>query len=266
MRTQIKLNSVIPHGVGSGPESGAIDLIYTFLLDKFGQSIYSYISINQIGSELNEFVMKESGKNIHVNIRYPTYDNFETMSVDEKNKIRLEVVHSGLLRIADYDKKLSAEKLEEIKREVLNKNFSFEFDLKIFKNKKNASLIAKITVQPGMDKFDYFLLIEESGNEICKILIYKGRTNIFYFDQLFNVGKWKNDEELIITGKEKQIQLRVFIDRCKVEYINLTPYSKPPLFEMFRADISDADRDKAHKDWMHSLPPAIAANVRESEN
>lgn len=212
MKTQVRLNSVVPHGVGSSPESGAIDLIYAFLLHKFDQSIYRYISINQIGTELSEFVMKERGKNVHVNIRYPVYDDFEAKSIDEKNRIRLDVIHSGLLRIADHDKKLNVEKLEAIKREILNKNFSFEFDLRTFRNKNNPSLVAKISVRPEMKSFDYFLSVEEKGIEVCKVLIYKGMTNLFYFDQLFKEGKWKNEKELIITGKEKQIQMRFFID------------------------------------------------------
>lgn len=266
MKTQIRLNSVVPHGVGSSAESGAIDLIYTFLLHEFDQSVYRYISINQIGPDLNECVIKERGKNIHVNICYPVYDDFETKSVDEKNRIRLDVIHSALLRIVEQDKKLDIKKIEAIKREILDKNFSFEFLLKTFVNRKKSSLVAKIIVRPEIKSFDYFLLVEEKGVVICKMLIYKGMTNLSYFDLFFKEGKWRNEKELIITGKEKQVQLHVFIDGCKVENINLTPYSKPPLFEMFRVDISDGDREKAHKDRLHSLPPAIAANVRESEN
>src|SRR5437667_12875436 len=106
MKTQLRLNSVVPHGVGSGSESLALDLIYEFLLREFAQAIYRYISINQIGSELNEFVMKEPGNKIHVNIRYPAHEDFESKSADEKNEIRLDIVHTALLRVAEYDKKL----------------------------------------------------------------------------------------------------------------------------------------------------------------
>ena len=45
MKTQLRLNSVVPHGVGSGFESLALDLIYEFLLSEFGQNFYRWIGI-----------------------------------------------------------------------------------------------------------------------------------------------------------------------------------------------------------------------------
>src|ERR1700683_733173 len=114
MKTGVRLGSVVAHGVG-GPEAAALDLIYFFLLQEFGQALYSHIIINQIGNNLDEFVMKEPGNKIHVNIRYPAYEDFEAKSKDEKNMIMLDVIHSALLRVADYDKKLDIIQLEGIR-------------------------------------------------------------------------------------------------------------------------------------------------------
>ncbi|HTN37622.1 MAG TPA: hypothetical protein VL053_11145, partial [Arachidicoccus sp.] len=75
MITQFRLNSVTAHGV-SGPEAGAIDIIYSYLFKEFGLSIYSYISINQIGDNLDEFVSVKS-KQCHINIKYPTSSDFD---------------------------------------------------------------------------------------------------------------------------------------------------------------------------------------------
>lgn len=265
MKTQLQLGSVGAHTVG-GFEAGAISLIYTFLLEEFKMNVYSDIHVNQIRDDLNELIMKEPGRKIFINIRYPVYDDFETKSVDEKNRIRLDVTHAALLRIADYDKKLDIDKLEAIKNKILQENFSFEFVLKTFINKKNQSLVAKIVVNPQMDRFDYFVSIEESGKEKCKLLLYRGGTTAYYFGYFFKEGKWKNENELIISGKERQVEIHVFIDQCKVEYVNLTPYPKAPLFEMFKTDISKEDKEKAHQDWLHSLPPARAAIIREADN
>lgn len=265
IRTQLRLNSVVPHGVGSGSESLALDLIYAFLLHEFGQDVYRYISINQIGSDLNEFVMKEPGKKIHVNIRYPAHQDFEIKNIDEKNRIRLDVVHAALLRIADFDKKLAVEQLEAIRKKILANNFSFDFVCTSHVNKKASNLTAMIIVHPATDRFDYYVLVQEDKKVKCKLHIYRGRPGLL-FTEFFFYGKWKGKSELIIWGKEKEVEIHILIDECKADFVNLTRYPNPPYFTMMRADISDEDRAKAHQDWKHSLPPAIAAVIRQPNN
>jgi hypothetical protein len=256
------LNSVVPHGV-SGPEAGAIEVIYHFLLPKFKQNVYQCISINQIGDELNEFISREPGNKIHINIKYPAYEDFEKKSVAEKNRIRLDLVHTSLIRIAEYDNKLDKTILEEIKKEILSKDFSFDFVCKTFINRKNRSLIAKIVVRPDMFEFIHYVVIEEYGIEKCKILIYRGMTSSFYFNYFFKNGSWKSENELIISGNRNEIEIRVIIDECKVDFKNLTTYPKPPFFELMKTDITSEEREKARLDWHHSLPPGMAALLRQ---
>jgi len=265
MKTEIRLGSVVAHGVG-GHEAAAIDMIYIFLLHEFGQDIYRRIGINQIGEDLNEFVMKEPGNKVHVNIRYPVYEDFELKSVDEKNRIRLDVIHSALLRIAEYDKKLDTHQLEAIRKKILDYNFSFEFVCKTHVNKKNGNLVAKITVHPEMDRFNYYAIIEESGKVKCRIHIYNGRTGVFFGEEFFSYGKWRGDNEFIIGGKTKEAEIHVLVKECKAEFVNLTRYANPPYFTVMRADISEEDREKAGQDWQHSLPPAVAAVIRQAHN
>ena len=267
MKTHIfRLGSVGAHGVG-GPEAIAIDLMYDFLLQEFEQDMYSHIHINHINDDLNEFVMKEPGNKVHVNIRYPTYEDFEIRSVDEQNRIRLNVVHNGLLRIAEYDKKLEVAKLEAIRNKILKNNFSFDFVYKTHVYKKRPNMIAKIIVHPGNKQFDYYTLVEENGKEKCKVHIYSGLpASIYNFKDFFSLGKWKGENELVITGKANIIETHILIEKCKVEYVNLTPYKNPPLFEVRRAGISEEDREKAHQDWLHSLPPSHAAIIRQAHN
>lgn len=265
MKTQLRLNSVVPHGVGSGSESLALDLIYEFLLYEFGQDVYRYISINQIGSDLNEFVMKEPGNKIHVNIRYPVYEDFESKSVDEKNKIRLDVIHTALLRVVEYDERLVIEQLNAIRKKILDSNFSFYFVCRSYVNKVRPALIGKVIVQPAMDRFDYYVLIEENEREKCKLHIYNGRPGVHFTEFFFN-GKWKGENELIIWGKQKEVEIHVLVSECRAEFVNLTRYDNPPYFTVMRADISEEDREKARQDWQHSLPPAVAAITRQAHN
>lgn len=265
MKTEIRLGSVVPHGVG-GAEAAAMDLIYICLLHEFGQDIYRRIGINQIGEDLNEFVMKEPGNKVHVNIRYPVYDDFELKSVDERNRIRLDIVHSALLRVAEYDKKLDTYQLEAIRKKILDNNFSFEFVFKSHVNKKNGNLVAKITVHPEMDRFNYYAVIEENGKVKCRAPIYSGRTGVFFGEEFFFYGKWKRENEFIIWGKGKEVEIHILVDECRVNFVNLTRYANPPYFTVMRADISEQDREKARRDWQHSLPPAVAAIVRQAHN
>lgn len=230
MKTQFRLNSVVRNGVGSGPESGNIDLIYGYLLDEFGQSYYSYISINQIGDDLKELIMSK-GKNIHINIRYPIYEDFDYKSEREKNLIRLDVVHIALCRIADFDKKFDIEKLNDIKSKILENDFQFYIICKTFVNKNNNSLKAHLVVQPEMRYFNYFVYVESNEIVLCKIFVHSGRTSLYFFDQYFQVGNWKSDNEVIITGKKKEVAVRVLVDTCDIELENLTSDEKQILFE-----------------------------------
>lgn len=265
MKTEIRLGSVVPHGVG-GPEAAAMDLTYICLLHEYGQDIYRRIGINQIGEDLNEFVIKEPGNKIHVNIRYPAHKNFESKSAEEKNKIRLDVIHAALLRVAEYDKKLNVHQLEAIRKKILDNNFSFEFVFKSHINKKNENLVAKISVHPEMARFNYYATIEENGKVKCRVRIYNGQTSVFFGEDFCFYGKWKGENQFIIWGKKKEVEIRILVDECRVDLVNLTRYPNPPYFTVMRADISEQDREKAYEDWKHSLPPAIAAALRRADN
>src|SRR5436190_5429364 len=116
MKTQLRLNSVIPQGV-SGPEAGSINLIYSFLLNEYGQTTYSNISINQIDSNLDELI-KKVGNKIHINIRYDSGLNFQNESFSKKNLIRLELIHTALIRLAVKYKRLDISKLDEIRDKI----------------------------------------------------------------------------------------------------------------------------------------------------
>ena len=263
MKTQLQLNSVVLCGVGSSAGSKAIELIYAILLNRFLQNQYSCISINQIGNELKEFISK-NGRQIHININYPTYEDFNSKSVVEKNRIRLDVIHEALIRIAQEDKKLDIAILEEIKNEILKNNFSFNFIYKTFKHKKK-DLLAEIIVHPEIGEYKFYVLIKESGIVKCNLLIYVGKPGLM-FDSFFSSGSWKNDKEITITGKEKQVEIHINVDTCEVDYLNLTNYKKAPLFQMMRANLSREEEEIAREDWIHSLPPAIASVIRDAKN
>ena len=55
--------------------------------------------------------MKELGNEVHVNIRYPLTKIFETKTNSEKNRIGSDVIHQALIRVAEYDNKLTDENI-----------------------------------------------------------------------------------------------------------------------------------------------------------
>lgn len=260
----LRLGSLGTIHVG-GPEAGALDLIYSYLLQEFQQDIYNHITINHIDDNYNEVIMKERN-NVFINLRYPVPDDFMIMETTQKNKIRLDVIHEALLRINEKYHQLDTTALSQIRQKILDHNFLFDLVYSSYVNSQKPNLVGKVIVQPLIDRFNFYCLIEEGGIEKCKSLIYQGKCTDHYFSNFFAFGQWRSTPEYIISGKEKIIEIHVFPDECKVEYVNLTEYNKPPLFELMRFDISGIEEEKAHLDWLHSMPPDLAAMLREANN
>jgi hypothetical protein len=259
-----RLGSIVPHGVG-GPEAGAIEYIYAVLLHQMGQDHYS-VSVNQVGSDLNEFISKGPGKRVHINTQFPVVDNFNHTDEKEKNLIRLEVIHDSMLRIAEVHHEYDVSKLKEIKQIIIERDFSFEIPVKHFRHPKNKDLIAKIIVKPKMFSFEYFAIIEIKGAEVSRVPFYNGITTFFYLTKFFQKAKWKGENKIILTGQDNIVETHIYFDEGKVEYINLTQYLKPPYFELMKAEKSEADKEKYSKDWKHSLQPHIAAILNYEAN
>lgn len=219
---------------------------------------YDLIIINQIGADLDELILSTGSKKVNINIRYATNELYDNKSISEKNSIRLDIIHTALTRLAVQDKRIDISKLEAIKNRILESNFSFEIVLKEFANPRKNDLTAKIIIQPLEYQFNFFVVIEENGQEKCRLLIYVGKTTDHYFPLFFKFGRWTEDREFIITGKEKEVEFHILIDKCEMKLVNLTKFEKPPLHELMRADISPSDKERAYQDWLHSLPPGAA--------
>jgi len=265
MKKQLfQLESVVKYGVG-GPKAAAISLIYRYLLHREELCFYSRIFINQIGDDLEEFVRKyPSGMSI--NIRYPVFEDYKEKSTNERNLIKLDVIHTALLRLAEKDKRFEVNKLENIKNEILEKNFHFEMGFRKWVNKKKDSLSCILTIAPAEDFFDFHLIVSENDKPVCKVHIYRGKPTDWYIQDLFSKGKWKGTNEFILSGANKEVEIHLNIESCQVTLHNLTSYEKPPYFEMMKASISKEEREEAYADWLHSLPPAHATIIRESQN
>ena len=255
MKTNIiRLVSVISNGAG-GPEAGAINMIYTYLLQEYKQDVYSYIRINQIGDDLEEFILKE-GKGVHINIRYPV-PGFKMMTISEQNLIRLDVVHEALVRIAERERKLDVEILNVIKNRILEQQFLFDFVYKSCINRVETERVGCVIVSPTTDRFDFSLSIIDKGIKICRVPIYSGKPTDYYFADLFSTCKWKGVNQFIVSGKRKEMEIRLNINEKSIEFVNTSGFKAgSPFFELMRAD---ENGEQAWQNYLDSLPPAYAA-------
>lgn len=255
----LRLTSVASHGVG-GVGAPALDLIYSFLLQEFHCDFYSHILVNQIGDDLEEVIIR-NGKARIINIRYSS-ENFESKNATEKYKIRLDIIHNALIRIAVKERKLDVNALEQIRDRILKQDFVFDFEYKQYENKKNQ-LVGKLLIRPFQDKFCYYFSTEKNGELISNILIYEGKCSEHYIGDIFYSGKWISSKEFVIKDKNKEVEMHIFIEDKKIELLNLTKYKKLPYFEMMKASGS---AEEAYKDWLNSLPPGAAGAINYEPN
>ena len=251
-------------GIGL-PEGGCVSLVYGYLLQLFHCDVYRNVIVNQIGVGMNELVLKK-GTYAHVNIQYTINGDFRRMSIDERNRIRLNIIHTAMLRLASEDSRIESSKLESIKETILENNFLFDIPYKSFENKKHPAWIIKVIVRPSEDVFRFFAILEKDSIRKCEILIYSGATTDYYFDYFFSSGKWNGELSFVLFGKKKEQEIHITLEHCKMNVVNLTSYPSPPFFTLLRRDISLEEREKAYKDFHHLLPPAIGGFVDFTPN
>ncbi|MFT3677208.1 MAG: hypothetical protein QM781_15030 [Chitinophagaceae bacterium] len=261
-----RLTSIDHAGVGN-EENGLVDLLYSFLLWKNGLDYYKYILINQIGKDqqIKEVVQIKNGR-VHVNLIYTTEKNFDQLDDYRKNTIKVDIIHEGLQRLSKVDPRFSDELLNKIRGQIISKNFSVELE-SIGKNSPfDKEVSGKMVILPTPKYFDYYLLIKNGSKEICRQFIYRGAPTSDYFYAFFSRAKWKNNITFIVEGREKQMRLKLDVSNCKVTFENLTHYPNPPLWEIMKVGISEQESKSAYENWLHSLPPAVAAMIRDHEN
>ena len=264
MFNNFQLVSHAAPGIGL-PEGGCVSLIYAYLLQTFHCDVYRQITVNHIGDDMNELVLKKSAY-AHVNIRYAINGDFGRKDVDERNRIRLDIIHTAMLQLAAEDSRIESAKLEAIREIIIKNNFRFDIPYKSFENKKYPEWNIKVVVRPSEDVFRIYAIVENNSFKKCELLIYSGVTTDYYFDYFFSSGKWVGAQSFILSGKKKEQEIRILLDECQMELVNLTNYPNPPFFTLLRKDISAEEKEKAHKDFHHSLPPAIGGFVDFNHN
>lgn len=260
----LRLISIDPYGIGN-EGNGMIDILYSHLLNENGLSFYKYIKINQIhqSQDIKEFVDFDRGK-VHVNIIHNTPSNFDHLDDFSKNKIRLEVIHKGLLRLSKEDERFQKNKLEEIREELLSKKFYFVIEGVVLVNPFEKNIISKISITPHSKYFIFSLEVKNENGVLCKANLYTSKPLVYYLDSFFSVMKWINKDELCVGGKSKEMNILLKLSNCDIRFKNLTRYNKPPLWEMGRAEATDIEKKVAYENWLDSLPPEYAAVIKNN--
>lgn len=129
-----------------------------------------------------------------------------------------------------------------------------EIPIKKFADANNKSIAAFVVVNPFEDRFSYNLRVKENDEERCYLHLYDGITDLFYFNDLFKFGKWKRQNMLIISGKEKQTEFHVDIAKCNLQVVKLTNLPTAPLYELMKANLSENQGAQARQGWLKSMP------------
>ncbi|HVU57811.1 MAG TPA: hypothetical protein VHD83_22270 [Puia sp.] len=255
----LRLGSVVEYEFG--PNTGAISLIYSHLLKKYDVEIDKDILVNHIGAELQEQIVRH-GNQLGINIQWTLPSDFKLLGSHNKNLVFMEIINEALLRLAIESPQIDIIKIKAIRQEILDKGFSFDIVYKSFVNKNRGGQIAHVLIHPELEKFNYYLSIEEDKIERCRVMLYSGKTTAFYIPDLFFYGKWKGIKEFIVSGKRSEIEIHVCLDGCRVTFVNLSGDSaKAPLFELFK---SETDEKRSLQDYLYSLNPALSAIIIQS--
>lgn len=209
MRTKLFLHPAAPHEAGC-TEAGALCLMYMSLLHEYGQDHYKQISIYE---GMTESVVR-TGKHVCVKLKYDS----ERRDV-EKNRIRLEIIHAALLRVAVFENKLDLQVLDRIRQRILESEFMLEIVYR--KERRKDGTVAKIVVHPEMEWFDYYVVVEERGVESFKLWIHSGEPDVEEMAALFATMEWKNNNELVIIRQSLEAEIRVFVKERRAAYKEL---------------------------------------------
>lgn len=244
-RTQIKLNSICKDGIGHSVGAELLPTLYEFLLHKEGQDYYKSITVLQISDTEEERVGEIPTRNGFVRIIRDTL-GFDLLDINEKNIVRLGILHEGLLRLANDYKKIDIGTLQRIKEKVLKNNFEFEFIFKSAKSVQN-NIVVDLSVAPGFESFKYYVTIRAHKEILCRQLIYVGLADFYYNKFVFNKIVIKK-EDVSIFDKDEHAEIKVNIKNCFIDVLNHSLYSNPPEYTFWRGDITKQQRDLALKD------------------
>lgn len=260
----IRLVSTDWNGIGNDGNA-MLDLIYTYLIQEKGLGYYHHIKINQISAEgMNDIIFDRNS--VHINFVYNVSPDFASFSALKKNEIRLDIIHNALLALGQQDSRFESDILEEIRAEIIKKQFVIEIEYFNHRLNKRNDIGVSLLVIPSPMYFDFFLVLQENFKQMFHAHVFRGKPSDYYIDMLFSKSQWKTDKEFVLSGSERQMQLTLILDGYQLKFENLTSFPKPPLWEMMKFHSQETEGIIAYENWIHSLPPAYAAMLRQAGN
>lgn len=237
-------------------------LMYTNIFHRDKVKSYSHIIITQWpegnGSTVNPLWGKEIGVSLERNL--PA----DVSSMDDKAKqlLVLELIHAGLVILAEEKKKLDVNMLDNVKQEILQADFDFWITYKQFPNKKAPDLTATVIVHPMPRAYQVYLQISRQEAETDKILVFEGIPSASMVGELFGAGKWVSTTEFVVTGKQSEIEVHFSTEDRLLKYVNISAdTSKAPFFEKHGAK---KDAPGALQDYLSTLNPELSDAIKKS--
>ncbi|SIO05886.1 hypothetical protein SAMN04488055_2728 [Chitinophaga niabensis] len=253
---------VIPELTGC---AAAVTLMYTdiFLRDKVKG--HSYIFIGHFPVERGpDEVFPLWNKQIGVNVCCEIQDDIMLQDDTTIQKTIIEMIHTGLILLAEKKGKLDKAWLDSIKEEILQENFNFWIECRQFTSKKDRNWTAKVMANPKMKQFDVYLDIYYNSILRSRHLIYEGMGTRSIFGNLFSVGKWTAKHVFILSGKESDMEIHFNSADGSIKFVNISPNApKSPLFDLFKVN---KDKEEALKDYLGTLDPVVANVLSDHSN
>lgn len=195
--------------------------------------------------------------------------DMSTWDDNAKYSLVLDVICEGLTALAEEEKVLSTEWINNSKAEILQLNFNFWVEYYRFENKKDKGLSASVFIHPVVEIYEIYLQIMRNGVPEKMMLIYKSYASPIVLDALFKIGKWRTADLLVLTGKESEIEVQYTVSDQSLQFVNISQHApRSPFFDMLKvkpedeAEYSKADHQKVVDDYLNSTVPGLADMVK----
>ncbi|MFL9485564.1 hypothetical protein ACI6Q2_22475 [Chitinophagaceae bacterium LWZ2-11] len=213
----IRLGSTVNDGIG-GISVLYINFIYSYFLKKEELDFYSFISIVQIVDDLEETVSKYENK-VGIGLHFLTEGNWNEKGMNEKNNLRLNIIHTGLLQLAEKDNRFDRSKLEHIRSTIIDSNFIIDVPYSHFTNKLNKDLTGTLIVNADEYKYDFYFKISRNGVEKCRLFIDSMAAKDFYIGNIsFHFdGEWISDNEFLLIKTDNGNEYKILANECELK-------------------------------------------------
>lgn len=236
-----------------------IAVIYSELLKNQGYNHYNIISIILNPSEKCDFRKSEMGKKTLFIFYKFNVEVFLNIPTEERKEAVLGTIDFIFKLLSKEDGRLSEKALSQIKDEIIEKTWKFEF-VYLRRVCKKGKLKAEIILTPQLYFFDYYIQISNDGEINQKYLLYRGKPSNHYFFDIFYKITWLSEKNLKVEGKRSECVFSIFLDTKQLIIEKKENVINTPIFNLFKYDSGPEE----FNEYLKSVDPMVI-NVIDNE-